>query len=87
MATTNDKLTIDVLRSEGFCGFVTFDELRESANAVPLSGGIYVPAEIYELTRSITWIKLTALALNALIVIYMCRVLWRTRRGQFFKRG
>ena len=45
-----------------------------------LSGAIYVPVEIYEITRSVTWIKLTALTLNALIVIYMCLVLWRTRR-------
>jgi uncharacterized membrane protein (DUF2068 family) len=46
-----------------------------------LSGGIYVPVEIYELTRSVTWIKLGALLLNACIVAYMCRVLWRTRSG------
>jgi len=46
-----------------------------------LSGGIYVPIEIYELTRSVSWIKLGALILNALIVAYMCRILWRTRRG------
>ena len=44
-----------------------------------LSGAIYVPVEIYELTRGVSWIKLTALLLNAAIVIYMCRVLWRTR--------
>ena len=45
------------------------------------SGAIYVPVEIYELTRSVTWIKLGALVLNAGIVAYMCFVLWRTRRG------
>ena len=44
-----------------------------------LSGGIYVPVEIYELTRSVSWIKITALVLNVLIVAYMCYVLWRTR--------
>jgi uncharacterized membrane protein (DUF2068 family) len=42
-----------------------------------LSGGIYVPLEIYELMRSITWIKLGALVLNAAVVIYMCYMLWR----------
>src|SRR5262249_8797086 len=42
-----------------------------------LSGGIYVPVEIYELTRSITWIKVSALLLNAAVVVYMCYTLWR----------
>ena len=45
-----------------------------------LSGAIYVPVEIYELTRGVTWIKLTALALNVAVVLYMCFVLWRMRR-------
>ena len=44
-----------------------------------LSGGIYVPVEIYELTRGVSWIKVAALLLNAAVVAYMCRVLWRTR--------
>ena len=44
-----------------------------------LSGGIYVPLEIYSLTRGVTGIKLGALILNLAIVIYMARVLWRTR--------
>jgi len=44
-----------------------------------LSGGIYVPVELYELTRGVSWIKLGALVLNAAIVIYLCGVLWRTR--------
>ncbi|HYL22877.1 MAG TPA: DUF2127 domain-containing protein [Burkholderiales bacterium] len=42
-----------------------------------LSGGIYVPVEIYELTRSVTWIKVGALLLNAAVVMYMCYTLWR----------
>ncbi len=44
-----------------------------------LSGGIYVPVEIYELTRGVSWIKVAALLLNAAIVVYLCGVLWRTR--------
>lgn len=44
-----------------------------------LSGGIYVPVEIYELSRGVSWIKLGALLLNAAIVAYMCRVLRRTK--------
>jgi hypothetical protein len=42
MAPTNDKLTIGALRSEAFDGFVTFEELRDDACAVPSSGGVYV---------------------------------------------
>lgn len=42
-----------------------------------VSGGIYVPVEIYELTRSVTWIKLGALILNAAVVAYMWYMLWR----------
>ncbi len=44
-----------------------------------VSGGIYVPVELYELARGFGWIKVGALILNVAIVIYMCRVLWRTR--------
>jgi len=45
-----------------------------------LSGGIYVPIEIYELARHVTWIKIGALILNAAVVAYMCYALWVSRR-------
>ena len=45
-----------------------------------LSGGIYVPVELYELIRHVTWIKIGALILNAAVVAYMCYALWITRR-------
>ena len=32
---------------------------------------VFVPYEIYELTKSITWLKLLTLAINLLIVIYL----------------
>ena len=35
-------LTFDVLRSEAFDGFVTFEQLRDDASAVPSNGGVYV---------------------------------------------
>jgi uncharacterized membrane protein (DUF2068 family) len=44
-----------------------------------LSGGVYVPVEIYELTRSVTPFKVGALILNTLVVAYMCRLLLRRR--------
>lgn len=36
-----------------------------------LSGGIYVPFELYELSRHVTWIRITALVLNLAIVGFM----------------
>jgi uncharacterized membrane protein (DUF2068 family) len=46
-----------------------------------VSGGIYIPFELYELSRGFSWIKLAALVLNVAVVAYMCYVLWRTRPG------
>jgi uncharacterized membrane protein (DUF2068 family) len=42
-----------------------------------VSGGIYVPFEIYELYLGVTWLKLTALLVNATIVAYLGRSLWK----------
>jgi uncharacterized membrane protein (DUF2068 family) len=36
-----------------------------------LSGGIYVPFEVYELYLGLSWLKLAALILNAAVVLYM----------------
>jgi len=44
-----------------------------------LAGGIYVPVEIYELTRGVSWIKVAALLLNAAVVAYMGYTLWVSR--------
>ena len=40
-----------------------------------LSGGIYVPIELYELAAGFSWIKLGTLTLNVAIVLYMAAVL------------
>ena len=40
-----------------------------------LSGAIYIPFELYELHRGVSWLKLAALLLNAAVLAYMCRVL------------
>lgn len=45
-----------------------------------LSGGVYIPIEIYELARGVSWIKLAALAVNIGIVGYMAYTLAQTRR-------
>ena len=36
-----------------------------------LSGGIYVPFEIFELYQRVTWLSVGALALNSVIVVFM----------------
>jgi len=45
-----------------------------------LSGGIYVPVEIYEITHHVSWIKVAALVINLLIVAYMVWLLTENRR-------
>jgi uncharacterized membrane protein (DUF2068 family) len=45
-----------------------------------VSGGIYVPFELYELSRGVSWIKLGALAINIGIVVFMAAALVRRRR-------
>jgi len=36
-----------------------------------LTGALYIPVEIFELTRSVTWPKVTVISINALVVIYL----------------
>jgi len=36
-----------------------------------LSGGLYIPVEIYEVTRSLTWPRVTVLAVNLGVVSYL----------------
>ena len=45
-----------------------------------LSGGVYVPVEIYELINHATWLKAGALVLNLIVVAYMIRLLTESRR-------
>ena len=45
-----------------------------------VAGGIYIPVELYELWKSVTWPKLGLLAVNLVIVAYLARVLWESRR-------
>lgn len=47
-----------------------------------LSGGIYVPVEIYELSRGFSWIKIAALAANLAIVAFMVFALRSSRRSR-----
>lgn len=44
------------------------------------TGAIYVPAEVYEIVRGVTWIKILLLIVNVCIVAYLIYVLWRSKR-------
>ncbi|HYA47038.1 MAG TPA: DUF2127 domain-containing protein [Burkholderiales bacterium] len=55
-------------------------ELRWAEWFAVAAGGLYIPIELYELARRVTWIRFGLLAVNIAIVVYLARVLWRTRR-------
>jgi uncharacterized membrane protein (DUF2068 family) len=52
-----------------------------------LSGGIYIPVEIYELTQRVTWLRFAALLLNLIIVAYMVWLLGESRRARQQQEG
>jgi len=45
-----------------------------------LTGGMYIPVEIYEVARSATWPRVTVLAVNLGVVSYLLFVLIRDDR-------
>ncbi len=40
-----------------------------------LTGGLYIPVEIFEVTRRVTWPRVTVLSINVVVVIYLLVVL------------
>lgn len=44
------------------------------------AGGIYVPIELYEITRGVTWPKVVLLIVNSGVVGYLATVVYQTRR-------
>lgn len=44
------------------------------------SGGLYIPVELYELARGVSWARVLLLAVNVAIVAYMAIVLRRSSR-------
>jgi len=44
-----------------------------------LSGVLYLPVELYELTVSVSAVKLGVLLVNLVVVGWLCRVRWRAR--------
>ena len=47
-----------------------------------VSGGIYIPFEVYEIARGKGWIAIAALAINIAIVVVMARALVARRRAR-----
>ncbi len=45
-----------------------------------LTGGIYIPIELFEITRGVTWPKVTLLVVNAGIVAYLSLILYQSRQ-------
>jgi len=45
-----------------------------------LSGGIYIPMEIFEVSRELTWPRVTVLLVNLGVVGYLADVLLKSRR-------
>ena len=46
------------------------------------NGSIYIPFEFYELSRHVTMLKIGTLLVNAAIVAYLARELWRKRNAR-----
>jgi len=45
-----------------------------------IAGSVYLPVEIYEIFKRVTWMRATVLLINVFIVAYLVRVLLRSRR-------
>lgn len=41
-------------------------------------GAIYLPVEVYSIVEKFTWLRVSVLSLNLLIVYFMGQVLWRS---------
>ncbi len=50
------------------------------------SGGIYVPAELVEIVRGITWTKILLLTINVCIVAYLIAMLWRSKGSRITQK-
>jgi uncharacterized membrane protein (DUF2068 family) len=46
-----------------------------------LTGGLYIPVELFEIMRGITWPKVTLLIVNAGVVAYLAYILYRSRQN------
>jgi uncharacterized membrane protein (DUF2068 family) len=47
-----------------------------------IAGSVYLPVELYEIFKRVTWMRATVLLINAFIVAYLVHVLLRSKRTQ-----
>jgi uncharacterized membrane protein (DUF2068 family) len=47
-----------------------------------VTGGIYLPVEIYELLHGVNWIKIGAIVVNVAVVVYMGYMRYESKRGR-----
>jgi len=52
-----------------------------------VSGGIYLPVEIYEVVLKFTPIRVGVLAGNLLVVVFMAAVLWKSHKARLAAAG
>jgi uncharacterized membrane protein (DUF2068 family) len=45
-----------------------------------LSGGMYIPMEVYEVSREMTWPRVTVLIVNVCVVAYLADILAKSRK-------
>jgi uncharacterized membrane protein (DUF2068 family) len=42
----------------------------------------FLPLEIYEVMRRVTWIRVSLLTINTLVLLYLAKVIWERQRGK-----
>lgn len=47
-----------------------------------VSGGIYIPIELYEVMKGATWFKIAVLMINSMVIIYLLMMVLQARREQ-----
>jgi len=45
-----------------------------------VSGGIYIPLEIFEILRKVTWPRVTLLTVNTAIVVYLSYIIYQAKQ-------
>ncbi len=63
-------------------GYGLWYERRWAEWFAAFSGGVYIPLEIYELVKRLTWVRFAALLLNIVVVAYMVWLLSEAKRQQ-----
>jgi len=51
-----------------------------------ITGAMYIPIEVFELLRGVTWPKVTVLAVNTVIAGYLAFIVFRERQGRIGQR-